>query len=175
MPTTPSGVKNAAATGPIRWVRRKQMEIMIHNWLDIATDYRDTLVLGNGASIAIHHAFNYRSLFQRAQEESLIIPGLATIFTEMKTGDFELVLRYISIAEYVNRALGIKDSKIHTAYEDVRKALIETVQKIHPMYKTAEPHLKPAYEFMKGFKTVVSLNYDLLIYWAITLGNQALR
>ncbi|MBN1508905.1 MAG: DUF4917 family protein [Sedimentisphaerales bacterium] len=151
------------------------MAMTLGKWLDIAPDYKDTLVLGNGASIAIHDAFNYKSLLEKARAESLITKPVDTIFKEMKTRDFELVLRYISIAEYVNRALGINDSKIHTAYEHVRKALIETVQKVHPRYQTAEPHLKPAYEFMARFKTVISLNYDLVAYWAMMLGNEALR
>ena len=144
----------------------------IHNWVDIADEFQDTLVLGNGASIAIDSGFNYSSLLDKARKQSLITSTLDGLFDNMKSDDFELVLHHVSIAESINRVLGIKDGKTHDAYENIRTALIQTVQEIHPEHGTVKHDLKPAYEFMQRFRTVVSLNYDLLVYWAMMLGNE---
>ncbi len=148
------------------------MAPVIHEWSDMAEDFRDTLVLGNGASIAIHDHFQYPSLLQKARDEGLITKRLAAVFQKMKTEDFELALRYMSIAEFVNEALGIEDGETQEAYKDIRNALIRTVRKVHPEHEPIKHHLKPAYQFMTRFRTVLSLNYDLLVYWAMMLGTR---
>lgn len=44
----------------------------IHKWEEVADDFKDTLVLGNGASIAIHNGFEYGSLLEKAQDHLVI-------------------------------------------------------------------------------------------------------
>ncbi|MBV9267410.1 MAG: hypothetical protein JO061_14655 [Acidobacteriaceae bacterium] len=41
----------------------------IYEWTDIKGQYGDTLLLGNGASMAIDECFSYRSLKDAAAEE----------------------------------------------------------------------------------------------------------
>ncbi len=58
----------------------------------------------------------------------------------------------------------------------MREALIKTIGDIHPPYNEIESHLIKIHEYMKQFKNVISLNYDLIFYWAMlkdkeTLGN----
>lgn len=146
----------------------------LRDWHDIEEHFQSTLVLGNGASIAISDKFNYKSLLETARKKRPITPALDGLFEAMHTKDFELVLEKLAIAQDVNTTLGIVDGKTHEAYEEIRRALIETVQEIHPMYTDVEPDLKLASEFMSRFKTVISLNYDLLVYWAMMLGNESM-
>ena len=53
----------------------------------------------------------------------------------------------------------------------MRDALIKTVREVHTDYSYAESDLPFIYDFTKGFKTVCSLNYDLIFYWAAMYGN----
>ena len=101
------------------------MATEICNWLDIAGDFQDTLVLGNGASIAIHAGFKYESLYDKARTGGPITESVNALFKHMNSSDFELILRCVSIAEFVNRALEIEDGKTHEVYETIRNTLIK--------------------------------------------------
>jgi hypothetical protein len=140
----------------------------IHQWSDIQDKFTGgALLLGNGASMAIHPGFGYRSLRQAAEEKNHITPAVTKIFEAFDTPDFELVLRRLWEAKLVNEALGIKPGIVEQAYQQVRQALISTVRDVHISYDTAKMHFVPMYQFMKRFDTVFSLNYDLLVYWAM--------
>ncbi len=138
----------------------------IHQWAEISEDFSDALLLGNGASMAIHQGFGYAGLFQAAQDHGHITPEVAGVFAAFGVNDFELVLRRLWQAKIVNETLGIAAGRVEEAYTQVRTALIETVRQVHISRDDAAIHLKPIYTFMQGFQTVISLNYDLIVYWA---------
>jgi len=131
----------------------------------------DTLLLGNGASIAIHGAFRFESLHSIAEERGLL-PTTESIFTKLGTTDFEHVLLACWYAEQVNVALGTPSADISEAYEEVRTALIRTVHSVHPRHADVVEDLRRVGTFASAFKTVVSLNYDLIFYWAMLLFNE---
>jgi len=151
-----------------------QHRIEIHPWADIAAEFADSLIVGNGASIAVSPNFAYASLHAAAVEADRLPAPVAHVFERFQTQDFELVLRRLWQATMVNQALELPDGPVEAAYRGVRQALIETVRATHIGYAAALPHLKPIYQFMQRFRTVVSLNYDLLVYWAAMLGNEEL-
>lgn len=141
---------------------------MIHNWNEIKDDFDDgTLLVGNGGSIAVYPNFNYGSLLDVAQDTGLITEQVTKIFKYLGTNDFELVLNMVWHTLHVNEALEIHDEVTEKTYDDIRSALIEAVRKTHPPYGEIEDALKPIYEFMKPFKTVIDLSYDLIVYWAM--------
>ncbi len=72
---------------------------------------------------------------------------------------------------HINKALRIKTRKARTAYKDIRKALVQVVRRHHCAYGDVRNLLSGAANFMMKFKTVVSLNYDLIVYWAMMEGN----
>ncbi|HKO59348.1 MAG TPA: DUF4917 family protein [Thermoanaerobaculia bacterium] len=144
----------------------------IYDWSQIADIFQEGLVLGNGASIAIDTCFTYNELLTAARVEGLITSELELVFHYLGTMDFELVLTMLWHAHHVNAALQITDSVTTKAYESLRAALIEIVRRHHVAYEVAEPHLPAIHAFLKRFKTVACLNYDLIPYWAIMLGNQ---
>ncbi|QGZ53536.1 DUF4917 family protein [Paraburkholderia acidiphila] len=146
----------------------------IFNWLDIAEDFSQTLLLGNGASVAVHGEFGYSGLFEAAQVHRFIDASVQEVFTKFETNDFELVLRRLWQAKQVNTALGIAVKEVDEAYAVVRGALIKTVQKVHVSYEDAREHFEHIYKFMRRFRTVISLNYDLIVYWAAQFGNDEL-
>lgn len=147
----------------------------IRLWSDIQEKFSGSaLLLGNGASMAIHPGFGYQSLHRAAEEKGHITPGVAEVFRAFATSDFELVLRRLWEATLVNKALGIEPGKVEEAYQEVRSALISTVRDVHILYEDAKKHFVPMYQFMKRFDTVFCLNYDLLVYWAMMASKDAL-
>lgn len=97
----------------------------------------------------------------------------APIFTKLGTTDFEHVLLACWYAEHVNVALGTPSADISAAYAEVRTALIEAVHSVHPVHADIATDLQKVGAFASAFPTVVSLNYDLTLYWAMLLFNAA--
>lgn len=143
----------------------------IVQWTTIKDRFEDGLLLGNGASMAVHTGFGYGSLYEEACRLEHVSEPVQKIFDSFETTDFELVLRQLWHAKLVNEALDIPPGRVENAYELVRTALISTVRATHVSHTAARPHLERIYPFMQGFKTIVSLNYDLILYWAAMLGN----
>jgi len=143
----------------------------IFEWEEIAQNYRgSSLLLGNSASMSIDDRFGYTSLVDHARENGLFTQDIQQLFNFFNTTDFELVLRLVWQASNVNRALLIPDDRTHAAYVRVRECLIESVRDIHPEYQEISEHLPTLYRFLKNFRTVISLNYDLILYWSIMYG-----
>jgi hypothetical protein len=143
----------------------------LYEWRDIAKDFKHTLVVGNGGSMAVHRGFGYSSLRGVAVGEGFITPAVQEVFDHLGTEDFELVLNMLWHAESVNRALGVEENITKQAYDDVREALVRSVRNVHCNYEEVEPYLRPIYQFMGAFRTVLSLSYDLIVYWAMLAGN----
>ncbi|HSD16072.1 MAG TPA: DUF4917 family protein [Thermomonas sp.] len=146
------------------------MPFEIRPWEEIAENYGCTILLGNGASISVSQCFSYNSLLQHAAEQNLLPPDANQLFEFFQTDDFELILRLVWQASNVNRSLHIQDEQTHAAYVGLRECLIQAVRDIHPEYGVISPHLPNIYHFLKRFGTVISLNYDLVVYWAMTYG-----
>lgn len=146
------------------------MPFDIHPWVVLAPHFRGTVLLGNGASIAVSPRFSYGSLLGHAVERGLLADDARRLFEFFGTQDFELILRIVWQATNVNRSLQIQDARTRQAYIRVRECLIQAVRDVHPEYHEVSAQLPAIYRFLKGFDTVVSLNYDLIIYWAMTYG-----
>jgi len=140
-------------------------------WAEIAQNYqRGTILLGNGASMAVSRSFGYGSLLEHAQHEGLLEGDVGRLFEFFETTDFELILRVVWQASNVNKSLAIADEGTHQAYVRVRDCLIQAVRNVHPEHHEITEYLPHMYEFLRGFDTVLSLNYDLLVYWTVMYG-----
>lgn len=152
-------------------VREGSMPYEIRRWEDIAGDFeRGTVLVGNGASIAVDRGFRYEALLQEARQRGLLTAQVEDLFRSFNTSDFELALRLVWHATKVNSALQIPDDLTRQVYQDVRRALIDTVRAVHPVHADVAERLPSMYRFLKQFSTVLSLNYDLLVYWTMTYG-----
>lgn len=140
-------------------------------WEAIQDGPWQSLLLGNGASIALHHGFGYSTLHGVAEARGLLATT-APLFGRLGTTDFEHVLLACWYAEHVNEALGSPSADITSAYEEVRTALIEAVHAVHPVHADTAAELLRAAGYASRFQTVVSLNYDLTLYWAMLLFNE---
>ncbi len=143
----------------------------LYKWSNIKSRFRDCLLLGNGASIAVHENFDYKKLLAKARANRFITRQVRTAFEHFGTSDFEHVLNMLWHARYLNKALGVKEKKTAIAYRKVREALVKTIKQIHPEYSDVRPKLAALSDFLKHFKTNISLSYDLVIYWAQMYAN----
>ena len=142
----------------------------LEKWNDIKEYFGDALLLGNGASVAIHGDFAYSNLWEDAVANGAISNKLQEISEDLETGpNFESLLRALFIAKTVNGKFKITDKSIDDAYAEVRDALKQTLRRIHCSRSDAVKYLENATPFLKNFDTIFSLNYDLLIYWAMML------
>lgn len=147
------------------------MPFKIHDWTEISDQFGDNLLLGNGASIAVDNRFQYSSLKQHAIKNGRFNEDVQKLFEHFITDDFELILRIVWQSTNVNEALGVEDEKTEKAYHHVRDCLIDTVRSIHPEYAEVEESLASISRFMRNFKKIASLNYDLIVYWAMMQSN----
>ena len=144
----------------------------IQSWNAIKDSFKGgTLILGNGASIAVHEKFKYPSL----REKAALKRRDKKLFNEFNSDNFEEILQLLNSAKTINRVLGICDEekKLDNSYERVRRALIEIISKEHVDYNKALNHLPHINVFIKYFRKIMSLNYDMIPYWAMMydLGN----
>jgi len=145
-------------------------DIPIRHWNELAQEQWSSLLLGNGASIALHPEFRYPTLHSVAHIRGLL-PSTGAIFARLGTTDFEHVLLSCWYAEHVNTALGSPSPDITRAYAEVRSALIAAVHAVHPVHADVLAALYRAAVFASRFNTVITLNYDVTIYWAMLLFN----
>jgi hypothetical protein len=143
----------------------------IYQWEDIQDIFKQKLLLGNGASRAVWESFKYPSLYEEAKKAGRIDLSLTKLFSDFGTSDFEYILRLLSQTKRVNKTLHIQDGNTPRLYRKLKKTLIDTVRDIHPTHEQVKNFLLPMAQFMKRFDTVLSLNYDLLVYWAMLDGN----
>lgn len=147
----------------------------LYRWKDIKKSFTEGIILGNGASIAVDKRFSYASMLEYAERNRLITKNLAKVFKYLETTDFELVLQMLWHAYRINEALNVDDSITSKAYKDLRAALIQSVRDFHIGYGAVSDRLLQMARFLKHFKTVASLNYDFLIYWAMLAGNDEFK
>ena len=130
-------------------------------------DYR-SLLLGNGFSMdQTDGDFSYANLL----EKSGIKEGdsIHNLFNTLETADFEEVINALDHASYVAKAYGKKDDsdKYLADADAAREKLIEAIRAVHPSdFGAIDPsEVKACTKFLKKFKTIFTLNYDLLSYW----------
>ena len=143
----------------------------LHNWSDIRDRFRHNILLGNGASIAIDGRLSYRSLYERVCDAARLDHEIISMFRHFRTTNFEFIMKLLLEASRVNEVLQIEDHKTRTYYLAIRDSLITTIRDIHPTHESVAPLLPEIARFLANFKTVLSLNYDLLVYWAMLAGN----
>lgn len=137
------------------------------------------LLLGNGFSIACRpEIFTYGSLFERADFSAA--PLLPAVFKAIGTTDFEYVIKLLENASrvlsvYTTQAVDAAEQMAADA-ETLKEILIQTVAKNHPNIpnEITDQQFWACRKFLSHFVggankngKVYTLNYDLLLYWAL--------
>lgn len=149
----------------------------IRNWDEIKDQFDNAaIILGNGASIAFDNKFHYQSLLAEARTAQFITTEVQKIFDQFSISDFEQVLLRLWQASQINKILKQNNNAIDIAYNNVKSALINVVRHIHGSFQEWNTQtgfstsLIRAATFLKDFHTIISLNYDCLVYWIILKG-----
>jgi pterin-4a-carbinolamine dehydratase len=139
-------------------------------WADVDKHKWETLLLGNGASIAIWKEFAYGNLFERAN----LSEDDRALFDALGTTDFEQVLRALQISGMICEQAGHAPD-VDERYDNVRGALANAVHQTHvPWGSIPHDNLIRIAKTLRRFKHVFSTNYDLIPYWAIMAYNTAI-
>ena len=127
------------------------------------------ILIGNGASQAVWKGFDYKSLYKKSIQFSLLSNSNATLFQRMKTENFEHVLRDIAISISIVRACGYRYSTkgLKAHYTSIQKSLADSVAKVHVPWHCALPKLGKINDSMREYNFIFTTNYDLLLYWSI--------
>lgn len=125
--------------------------------------------------MAIGERLSYRSLYERVCESGRLNHEIINMFEYFGTTNFEFIMKLLLEASRVNEVLEIDDDKTKDYYHEIRDSLIDTIREIHPTHESVENLLPKIAYFLMNFTTVLSLNYDLLVYWSMLEGNDKLE
>ncbi|MEM5501331.1 DUF4917 family protein [Ahrensia kielensis] len=136
------------------------------------------LLLGNGFSIACKpQIFTYGSLFSEAMKK--MSKELIAVFEALKTRDFEEVIKALQNASAIitayNPRLGRISKLMNTEAVQLKNDLINAIAGTHPARpnEITDNQYQSCREFLSNFigegrgGKVYTLNYDLLLYWAL--------
>lgn len=140
---------------------------LIHNWDDIKDRGWNNLLLGNGFSINIWGNYSYSSLYKYSIDnkvEPILTEIIQNIFSELKTINFEEVLKALAYAILVKKSIGEQTDDYLSLYETVKKNLFNTVHAVHVEYSKLN-RTEIAKE-INHFKKVFTTCYDLILYWS---------
>ena len=135
------------------------------------TTRRLGLLLGNGSSRALSDKFSYDSLYTIAcdpQQKHPLTPTDQAFFTEMGTTNFEAVLSALATTRMVCAHLNKEFGDVNERYQSIRTSLIEAVKTVHVPFEVV-PAVTKQYlgDVLSKYRYVYTINYDLLLYWAM--------
>lgn len=130
-------------------------------------------LLGNGFSISCRpDIFVYGRLFERADFSDLS-PSAKLAFEALDTQDFEKVISVLRDASALLTAYkGVKTGLIEQLQKDadgLREVLVQAIASSHPNWPgdISDSEYEFCRAFLSNFNNVYTLNYDLLLYWAV--------
>ncbi len=131
------------------------------------------LLLGNGFSIAARpDCFTYERLLDEADLSALSVDGLE-LFAGEQTTDFEEIINSLRVAARMAEFYSTTDAdlaeRLQADAETLKDALAVTLAQKHPdNVGDIEPHeYVAARTFLGNFRKMFTVNYDLLLYWAL--------
>lgn len=134
---------------------------------------RPHVLLGNGFSRACRNdIFAYDALFERADFRTLS-PTAREVFEVLDTVDFEEVMRGLdTAAKLVELYAPGQAELVDRLRQDslgLREVLVKAIAESHPDLPSAIPRERYAAcrRFLSKFDKIFTLNYDLLLYWAL--------
>jgi hypothetical protein len=134
------------------------------------------LLLANGFSIACRSdIFVYKRLFEQADFSNS--PEAAKTFSRLGTTDFEKVIRSLQDAAKVASVYRPMDEELVTKLlkdaDLLKELLVQTIASSHPERPTdiQDKEYQACYKFLNYFASIYTVNYDLLLYWALMHGS----
>ena len=129
------------------------------------------VLLGNGFSIAYdRQIFSYAALFRAVDWGEG--DRIRRLFDQIGTWDFELVIRKMDAAADVIEIYqdgGCLAADVRWDVDLLKNALINAISRTHPdnIFSVDQSRMRRTVKFLRRFSPVFTLNYDLLLYWAL--------
>lgn len=132
-------------------------------------------LLGNGFSMALDpERFSYGALATKAVDEGLL-PELAVVLMRaIGSADFEATMKALQSTVLVLRALNASELRdtidvLNQTEGAVKDALAHSIAGLHPdrPYDIDASQYRSVRRFLRSFRRIYSVNYDLLLYWAL--------
>ncbi len=140
--------------------------------LEQATHHKHVL-LGNGFSRACRDdIFSYDALFDRANFDALSLAA-RNAFEVLNTTDFEVVIRALKQAARLASIYLENDpnlaQRLNSDAAGLRELLGRTIAASHPDRPgdIQDQQYAACRTFLRNFKRIYTVNYDLLLYWAL--------
>lgn len=133
---------------------------------------KPSILLGNGFSRAWRNEiFNYANLLDAADFKDREVE-IRKLFELTETYDFEAVMRSFVAAKAVLEAYGSNEVLVESIEKDqqlLKDALISAISNTHPGRPTevSTGQFTTVRRFLSRFDQIFTVNYDLLLYWAI--------
>jgi len=134
---------------------------------------KPNLLLGNGFSIACRPTcFSYAALLDETSFEAAQ-GDVRAVFELLGTADFEVVIRLLRMASRLIGSYGTADvdlaARLEGDAEIIREALATTLASKHPdlPFDITDDEYDAVRSFLSNFDRVYTLNYDMLLYWAV--------
>ncbi len=131
------------------------------------------VLLGNGFSRACKEdIFSYDALYKKAEFNKLSASAHEA-FESLGTTDFEIVIKALRqaalLAEVYVRDRPELVATLNKDAAGLRELLVGTIAQNHPErpQDIAPERYKACRKFLDNFKCIYTLNYDLLLYWAL--------
>jgi len=131
-----------------------------------------SILLANGFSQAWDSTiFNYSSLLGAASFGNRDTE-IKSLFQQANTYDFEAIMKQLVSAQIVLESYGGDPYLIQQIKEDqetLKEALVSAIASTHPNLpgEITEDEFVKVRNFLSKYRNVFSVNYDLLLYWAI--------
>lgn len=130
------------------------------------------VLLGNGFSRACRdNIFSYKRLLETADFQTM--PTARKAFDKLKTTDFEVVMNSLRTASvlitlYSGKKTSLTKRLLKDA-RDLREVLVSAIAENHPERPNdiTEDEYKACKQFLGNFVNIYTINYDLLLYWAL--------
>lgn len=154
-----------------------------YDWLVAGCSNKDAspnVLLGNGFSIAFDSdTFSYGALRSKAESEGLLTELAQRFFDGMGTLDFEVVIKSLLDAAHAIRIIRNDPADAEAAQLEIeaaglKDALAQALAGLHPdrPHNIDDAAYERVYRFLAGFHKVYTVNYDMLLYWAIMRGRE---
>lgn len=131
------------------------------------------LLLGNGFSIACRpDCFAYERILDEADLEALSVRGLE-LFESEETADFEQVVRSLRaaarMADFYKTSDAELSGRLRADSDCLKDVLANTLARKHPdnVGGIEDSEYESVRQFLSHFERFYTLNYDLLLYWAM--------
>lgn len=142
-------------------------ETRVYHWDEIKDIFKGADVfLGNGFSININSALNYRSLFDKFL--TYLSPCEQSIFKQFNSTNFEGIQNKLTDALEVNAIFGIDINGIETTKKQLKCGLLNAIKDLHPSYSATDPQLIfNLSQKLDWFEDIFTSNYDIFLYHII--------